>query len=200
MKKLATLILAATIAGAALSGTATAGQQAASALTCRGQTSKQAFLPWLDPANYVLLQNGALESTSGWSLTGGAKLAAGNEPFHVNAAKDASSLVLPSGSSATSPPLCVTLLHPTLRFFALNTGSALSLLQVEAITTIAGLKVAVPIGFLAAGHTWQPTLPLPFLANLLSPIAPTVSFRFTPIGSGSGWRIDDTYVDPYKSG
>ena len=27
----------------------------------------------------------------------------------------------------------------------------------------------------------------------------TVSFRFTPLGNSSGWRVDDVYLDPYKS-
>jgi hypothetical protein len=50
-----------------------------------------------------------------------------------------------------------------------------------------------------AGSSWQPTLPMPFLTNLLAPVSGTVSFRFTPLGPSSGWRIDDVYLDPYKS-
>jgi len=26
-----------------------------------------------------------------------------------------------------------------------------------------------------------------------------VQFRFTPLGAGSGWQIDDVYVGPFKS-
>jgi len=168
------------------------------ALTCTGQTLVRPFLPWVDPADYVLVQNGALESSTGWTLTGGARLVSDNEPWKVNATKDSRALSLPSGSSATSPPLCITLLHPTLRLFAANSGSSLSLLKVEAITNIGGAQIALPIGLLAGG-AWQPTLPLAFLTNLTSPIAGTVQFRFTPVGLGaSGWRIDDVYVDPFK--
>jgi hypothetical protein len=52
---------------------------------------------------------------------------------------------------------------------------------------------------LLAGRAWQPTVPLPFLGGLLSLTQGTVQFRFTPLGAGSGWQIDDVYVDPFKS-
>lgn len=176
---------------------ASAGAPAGAALTCPVQATTKPFLPWLDAGNYTKVQNGALESTSGWTLTGGAKLVTGNEPWKVNVATDSRSLLLPSGSSATSPGLCVTLLHPTLRFFATNTGTATTTLKVEALSTVLGIKTALPIGLLVA-RSWQPTLPIAFLDNLLSPVSGTVQFRFTPVGSNSGWRVDDVYVDPYK--
>jgi hypothetical protein len=196
VKRLLTIPIAAALAATALAGTAAAQP---SALSCSGQSLVQPFLPWLDPAHYVLLPNGALESSSGWKLRNGAKLTAGNEPFHVNTAKDATSLTLPAGSSAISPPMCVTLLHPDLRFFAVNTGSLLSPLEVDVITTIGGLQVTTPAGLVVAGGTWQPTLPLPFLSNLLAPVTGSVSFRFTPLRGGGRWQVDDVYLDPYKS-
>lgn len=197
--RILTVTILAAAALTAATGTSASAASKRVTVACSGQTYSQPFRPWLDPANYVPLQNGALESTSGWKLSNGARLVAGNESYHVHSALDKYSLSLPSGSSATSPPLCMTLLHPDLRFFAINTGSAGSTLKVEAITTLAGVTTTTPIGLLSAAGSWQPTLPLPFLDNLLSPLTGTVAFRFTPIGSGSGWRIDDTYVDPYKS-
>ena len=65
-------------------------------------------------------------------------------------------------------------------------------------------SLALAGGFLlAAGSTWQPTLPVAFLANFTAPPLVTggttsVAFRFTPLGSWSGWKIDDLYVDPFK--
>jgi hypothetical protein len=204
MKTYTSAVLAAlaavALAAAAAVSSASAGTTTAPGLTCSDQIYSQPFLPWLDPANYVLMQNGDLESTSGWELTNGAKLVSGNEPFTVHDPQDRYSLSLPSGSSATTPPLCITLLHPDLRFFAVNTGAQTSTLKVEAITTVDGIQTATPIGLLSAGGSWQPTLPLPFLTNLASPVSGTVSFRFTPVGQLSGWQIDDIYVDPYKSG
>jgi hypothetical protein len=26
----------------------------------------------------------------------------------------------------------------------------------------------------------------------------TVAFRFTPVGAGARWQVDDLYVDPYR--
>jgi hypothetical protein len=176
---------------------ASLGGPAGATLTCPGQTTTKPFVPWLDTANYALVQNGALESTSGWTLTGGAKLVTGNEPWKVNVATDSRSLLLPSGSSATSPALCVTLLHPTLRFFAMNSGAATTTLKVEVLTKVLGLTTVTPVGFVTAG-SWQPTLPLLFLTNLVAPVSGSIQFRFTPVGSNSGWRVDDVYVDPYK--
>ncbi len=174
-----------------------AGGTAQAAVSCPGQTYVKPFLPWLDPASYVLLQNGSLESSAGWTLSGGAKLVAGNEPWRVNRTSDSRSLSLPSGSSATSPPMCVTLFHPTLRFFATNSGLLTTTLRVDMITDVLGLKLTLPIGLVIAG-SWQPTLPFVALESLASPLIGTVQFRFTPMGPLSGWRIDDVYVDPFK--
>jgi hypothetical protein len=187
------------IAGVALAATAAAtASPAGAALSCTGQKYVQPFKPWGDQLSYVQMPNGNLESTSGWTLTGGAAQAAGNEPFHVSGSADQKSLTLPSGSSATTPALCIGLLSPTLRFFATNSGSALVTLKVDAITNVNGIKLTTPVGVLTGG-AWQPTLPLPFLTNLLSLTTGTVQFRFTPVGLGtSGWRIDDVYVDPIK--
>ena len=189
-------------AGAALAGGASAHAAAAAGsggLNCPNQSLSRPFLRWLDPASYVLLQNGSLEKATGWSLTGGAKLIAGNESFSVNSTNDRMSLALPAGSSATSSPMCITLLHPTLRFFVLNSGAPTSVLTVSAIVNLAGLRLPLPVGLVLGGSSWQPTLPLPFLTNLLAPLSGTVSFRFAPLGPSGGWRIDDVYLDPYKS-
>ena len=175
----------------------TSREAAHAALSCPGQTSARPFVPWLDFGNYVAVPNGSFESTSGWSLVNGAAVVSGNEPWKVNRSTDSRSLYLPSGSSATSPPLCVTLLHPTLRFFAANSGPLLTTLRVDAITDVLGIKTTIPIGLVVAG-SWRPTLPLLTVDNLLSPVTGTLQFRFTPVGSNSGWRIDDVYVDPFK--
>ena len=91
--------------------------------------------PSPDPFRYVLAPNGGLESGAAqWKLTGGAKVENGNETFYVGGKTDTKSLYLPSGSSATTRPMCVQLLHPTLRYFAKNRGTpVLSSLLVEAL-------------------------------------------------------------------
>jgi hypothetical protein len=181
--------------------------QPADAFTgCADRALSQPFLRWLDVAHYTLAPNGGLESGSqGWSLSR-AKVVSGNESFYVRGRTDRYSLSLPSGSSAKTGTTCVTLLDPpTVRFFARNTGSLLSTLKVEALyKDIFGTSRAQTLALLVGTSRWQPTLPLPFLATVQHPPLVTdgkvdVAFRFTPLGSLGGWRIDDVYVDPFKA-
>jgi hypothetical protein len=167
---------------------------------------EQPFVRWLDVFSYAQMPNGGLEEgSSGWKLTGGANVVAGNESFYVHSSDDSRSLSLPSGSSATTSTVCTSATSPTLRFFARNTGSLLSTLKVDALYTDAsGQPRSLTVGLLVGGSSWQPTLPIAFLANLLSPPLLTdgtmdVAFRFTPQGVLSGWKLDDVYVDPFKS-
>ena len=172
---------------------------------CGGQTYTQPFLPWLDPASYVLDPGATFDGAlPGWTLTGGAKVVSGNESYSVHGAGESHSLSLPSGSSATSAPICVTLAHPTVRFFARNTGSALSALSVSVrFPTVLG-TATLPVGVVASGSSWQPTLPILILLNVTALVSPNgtipVQFTFAPLLSGGAWQLDDVYVDPYKSG
>ncbi len=181
---------------------AQAGVLVASAPDCDDQVLERPFLPWLDPASYVLVPDGDLSAGgAGWQLSS-ASIAEENEPYQVHGAGPARSVALPPGSSATSPALCVGLLHPTLRFFARNTGTTLGTLRVEVLfEDAAGTVHALQIGQVLGHRAWSPTLPMPVIANLL-PLLPgqrtAVAFRFTPTGPGSSWLIDDVYVDPYR--
>jgi hypothetical protein len=174
---------------------------------CGARPLEQPFLPWLDPANYVLAPNGGFESGSGsWTLAGGATVVSGNESYRVHSSADTHALSLPAGSSATSSAVCVGLLDPTLRLFAANSGSPLSTLKVDVLyNDITGRATSATVGTLPGTASWQPTLPVAFLANLNSlPLVTngttSVAFRFTAQGKLGGWKIDDVYVDPYKGG
>ncbi len=178
--------------------------QAATTTGCDDQPLSRPFLPFLDPALYTPVTDGGFEAGGvGWKLTGGAGVVAGNESFQVGGAADTRSLRLPSGSSATSAPLCIGVLHPTARLFVRNTGLPLSTLAVEAIVTDrTGILSRLPIGVVAAGPAWTPTLPLPILQNLTAALdadgTVDLQLRLTPVGLGGSWQIDDVYVDPYK--
>jgi hypothetical protein len=173
-------------------------------LPCSGQQLSQPFTPWGDFSNYYLVPGGSFEPGSrAWATTGGAKVGAGNEPWHVGGA-GVDSLALPAGGSATSPQTCVSLGSPTLRFFAHSSGtSLLSSLRIGVVfATTAGILHTLPIGAVLPSSTWRPTSPYVFLANLLTPLGPNyrmVAFQFTPQGRGS-WQIDDVYVDPWSKG
>jgi hypothetical protein len=178
---------------------ADAGLLVPSAENCASQTLERPFLRWGDGANYVLAPEGTVEASAGWRLAGAAPVA-GNEHFYVHAPGERTSLSLPAGSSATTAPMCVGIEHPTLRFFARNTGAPLATLVVSVrFQDLLGLRHTLPIGAVLAGREWAPTLPFPVIANLL-PLLPgektPVQFVFTPLGGA--WQIDDVYVDPYR--
>lgn len=178
-------------AATALAALAIAAPQAVAA--CPAQPLDRTFLPWLDPAYYQPAPDSGFEAGGAWSLGGGATVVAGNQPYLPGSW----SLDLPAGSSATTAPICVTVAHPTIRFFARNTGSPLAPLTVTVkFKTLLGVPVELPVGTVVGGADWQPTLPLLLVGNLLSD---EVRFTFTP-SEGSAWRIDDVYVDPYSKG
>jgi hypothetical protein len=182
---------------------ALAGPLVSSATSCDDQQTSTPFTRWGDLANYVLAPNGAAESRADWKLQDGATVAPGNESFYIHAPGDRSSLDVPAGSSATTRAMCVGIEHPTVRLLARNTGSPVSALLVEVLFEDAGGDVhSLPIGAVLGGSSWQPSLPLPVVANLL-PLLPgdhtAVAFRFTPYGNGD-WTIDDVYVDPWRHG
>jgi hypothetical protein len=175
----------------------------ATAAGCAAST-KQAFLAWNDIRWYALAPGGSAESSAGWTLAGGARVVAGNEPFYVTQAGDTSSLALPSGSSATTAEFCVGRDFPTIRLFAANSGSWLSMLKVEILyPTTSGETAAATAGLLVGGSTWLPTraaaLVKPTNALVGADGTMFVRLRFTPLGLQSGWRVDDVYVDPFVS-
>jgi hypothetical protein len=174
----------------------------ASAATCnRRQT--QPFVPWFDQAFYVLTPGGAIEPGSNtWRLARGAAIVSGNEPFHVHASSDGNSLSLPSGSWAMTKKVCLELTDPTIRFFVVNNGSPTAALNVVAYFRdgVGALLGKAPVATLLGTPDWAPTLPIAVLGNGAAPTGTKyVQFRFEPVGSNSGWRIDDVYVDPWFS-
>jgi len=177
----------------------------ASGATCEPRTVTQPFLPWLDPMHYFLMPGGDLESRAGWTFSEGARLVQGNEPFYAHSANDRRSLLLPSGASARTSAICVDSDEPTMRFFVRNTGSPLSVLAVEARvhTTVLGVTAttSLPLGVvLGTQQAWQPSLPVLFELSLNQVLGgtTTVDFRFTALGLGGKWQVDDIYVDPFK--
>jgi hypothetical protein len=164
-----------------------------------GSTLTQPFAPWGDGANYTLVPGGSFESGS-WSLTGGAKVVAGNEPFFVGSSRDTHSLLLPAGSTATSPAMCVGALNPTLRLFGKSASSSTPLSVTVLTKNLLGTLTVLGVGVVYQGQTtWRPTPIGLFLQSLpaLLTNTTTVSFRFAPVGGS--WTIDDAYVDPFLS-
>jgi hypothetical protein len=156
---------------------------------CAAQPLDRTFLPWLDAAWYEAAPDGALEAGgAGWTLAGGAAVVNGNDPYEPGT----SALSLPAGASATTPPVCVDLAHPTLRFFA--RGGSGPLVVTALFRDALGLQHELPVGTLVAGGDWAPSPVLAIVGNLLSS---QVTFRFVSAGT---WRVDDVFVDPYSKG
>jgi len=191
------ILLAGVLASLTLARGAQAGLLTPLVGGCAGQEFTQPFLPWLDPASYVLAGDGGFESNaSGWTLRGGAAVVSGNEPWRVRAAADGHSLSLPAGAQATSPASCIGLLYPTTRFFARGSGGTL---KVDARVTVGGVSTSVPVGLVIPGESFSPTLPLPLLANLTAPLAgssASVALTFTALDGAV--QLDDVYIDPFK--
>jgi hypothetical protein len=195
----AAVAVAAVGVAAAIPSSATAGLLAADAANCSEQAFSQPFLPFADPASYTLQPGGDFEPGSpAWDLTAGAGDATVNEPWTVTDEMDGHSLTLSTGSSATSPSICVGIEHPDIRFFT-RASSTLATLKVEVLYLDgAGNTQSLQIGTVSGNTGWAPTLQMPIVANLLSllPGSKTpVAFRLTAV-SGS-WKVDDFYVDPY---
>jgi hypothetical protein len=98
--------------------------------------------------------------------------------------------------------VCIGVEHPTLRFFARNTGDRTSGLTVSVVyRDLQGARRSLPVGVVYAGSDWAPTPVVPVVVNLLSLLGDQqVAFRFSAGDSRGEWTIDDVYVDPYKKG
>ena len=187
-------------AGALWAGAAPATAAAATPAVCVTPKFSQVFLPWRDSALYTLSPGGDFETgLSGWTLSGGARTVAGNETFYVGGARDRLSLSLRAGATAVSAPMCIDRTYPSFRFFARNTGSATSDLRVEVLWQESGATRRSDARLdKKAGALWTPvsSLRLPSGALSTGTLEP-VTFRFTAVGAGGAWQIDDLYVDPY---
>jgi hypothetical protein len=202
MTRAALTLAAAITTTAAVAAPAHAGILTRSATDCGDPVLTQPFKSWSDSSYYKLVSDGGFESgADGWALAGGAKIVAGNATQHVGGKDDDQSLLLPAGSSAVSPPVCVGLNEPTMRYFAKKNSGLLSTLTVSVQVQLQlGVWVTLPVG-VDLGGNWHPSLPSLVVANLLPLFPPdmtAVRFKFAPLLGGS-WQIDDVYVDPRMS-
>jgi len=191
----------------AFAGTASAKEAdttSESRATCVAPLIEQPFLSFDDERDYVLAPGGSFEDSllAGWSLEGGAGIAAGNEPFNVRGLSDSNSLVLPAGASATSPTMCVDLHWPTLRFVARQTGEKDAELEVEVLYPEADEKHATWHGakkFKAKRKDgWGLTEDVKLSPDRGGKFAGgrPVALRFTNTSDQGSWQIDNVYVDP----
>jgi hypothetical protein len=201
-------VLASAFMAAVIAAVAVPAASARSTLLGLGGSScpssgTQIFANWGDTASYFLAPNGGVESGStGWSLGGGASVISGNEPF---LASGSHALSLPSGSSATSPVICIGPNDPYVRLFGSDSDGVDGGLHVRVtwyglLNMVLGITDYTTYG---PGHGWDALSKLNSSGggNVLIPLLGSTSARiqFTPLGAGSRWQVDDLYVDPWGS-
>ena len=156
----------------------------------------QVFKPWADSSYYMLTPGGSFESGApSWSLSGGAKIVAGNESFFLNAKTDSKSLYMPAGSTATTPTMCFAAGDWHMRFVGKGTGRVRVTVMVPSLL---GLVSVLDGGTVRPGSTWAPSPKVSLLLTNVGGLLTTkaIALRFTAMDSAS--QIDDVYLDPFK--
>lgn len=155
------------------------------------------FAPWSDYANYAFSPDGGFESGgSGWSLSG-ARVVSGNESFYIHSKYDSRSLSVPSGASATSPLMCISLLSGKMRFVARGDTGAKVRVQIIYRGLLSSVLGILDGGTYSVGGGWKPSPEVGMLGGVLPLLTTGVQFRFT--ASNGAVVIDDVYLDPMKS-
>jgi hypothetical protein len=156
------------------------------------------FAPWGDRSGYYFARNGGFESGSaGWTLTGGASVVSGDEPWNLSGAGSHSVLV-PAGGSA-SINVCYGLTYPAIRFFVAGHGAPATVHVRVVAHGLLGVLAVLDGGRFTAGNGWAPS---PKLSTLLSALgaplgAKSLELQLT-VESGSA-NFDDLFVDPFLS-
>ncbi|HWB23610.1 MAG TPA: hypothetical protein VG652_12080 [Gaiellaceae bacterium] len=155
------------------------------------------FSPWGDERSYYFTASGGFESGApGWTLTGGAQVVPGNDPFYLHGRADNSSLLLPSGATATSPSLCFGLLDPGLRFVAVSPSGTGSVHVQLVAHGLLGVLSVIDGGTVQVGSTWAPTTVFSTLGSQLDVPVGTKTIQVVLTSSGDV-QIDDLYIDPF---
>jgi hypothetical protein len=200
---LVTLCGVAIIASAATASKARAGLLGASTSAYCDPTATQTFAPFGDSSYYASLYNGGFENGSlGWALSGGANVVSGNEPYYLSGSRsDSHSLYLPAGSSAYSATVCFAFADWHLRFMAKRLSGSGGLHVQVIVPSVLGLLTVLDGGTVYGNGTWAPSPRMELLLCNVTSLLGTkaVAFRFTPVGSGTAYQMDDVYLDPWKS-
>ncbi len=108
------MLLCLSAAPALAGGLTETTREATGAAVCPGQSFSQPFSALGDYNYYTLVPGSEFNNPpEGWELRGGAQVVSTTVPNGSGGA----ALDLPSGSSAVSPPVCVTLRYPSARVY-----------------------------------------------------------------------------------
>lgn len=166
-------------------------------LACPDPTT-QPFKAWSDFAQYAQVPDGGFEAgASGWKLAGGAKVVAGNEPFYLRSKSDRWSLSLPAGSTATSPPMCISLLSSKMRFVAGGSKGSVKV-QVQYRGLLSSVLGILDGGTVSSNGVWAPSPSVGMLGGVLPLLTQSVQFKF--VATSGSLQVDDVFLDPWKIG
>jgi hypothetical protein len=158
---------------------------------CNNAPLSQPFAQWGDSSSYELAPGGDFESIpTTWTLSGGASIVSGSEPYAVTGTLGQYSLSLPSGASATSPSTCVDAAYPTMRMFVGGTGTVAVAVDYSGIV--------IPTGLAVASGNWVPTAPMltgSAIAGALN--GGTAQVSLVLIGLTGSPQVDDVFIDPW---
>jgi len=89
-----------------------------------------------------------------------------------------------------------------MRFLMRNAGSSSGKLRVQVIvpSLLGGLLTILDGGTVNGNGTWAPSPRLGLLLSNVTGLIGTraVAFKFTPVGLGAAYQLDDVYLDPWK--
>jgi hypothetical protein len=157
----------------------------------------QPFAPWNDDAFYAAVPDGGFEAgAAGWKLSGGAAVVGENEPFFVGSASDSSSLRLPKGSSATTPPMCIGLMSSKMRFFVGGPAGSTVKVQVLYNGPVSSVLGIFDGGTVPSDGVWTPSPSISMLGGVVPLLTQSVQFRF--VATAGTTQIDDVFLDPWK--
>lgn len=193
--------LAVMVASMAVLGAGAPAQAGTYYNVCGQRTTSQPFVAQGDFNEYFLPQGSTFEtaSPSGW-VTSKASIVTGNEPFFLTGNRsDTRSLGINDGGSAVTEVICIAAGEDSVRFAYRGPGVQGASLRVD-ITVISALgtaSTAYSVSDSAADWKISPRLPIPNLVDYTG--AQSLIVRFTDTGSSAPWRIDDVFVDPWRT-
>jgi hypothetical protein len=165
---------------------------------CQYGNYHESFAGWGDFSSYVLTPGGSFEGSNPWTLAGGAQVVSGNEPFYLNSPSDSHSLLLPAGATATSVPICLGILDPTLRLVGQSSDG--SPLHVDVYASgVLGLVKLPDSANIGLSTSWDASstqvLTLQNILALTNLGTTSIVLKFSSTGSATD-QIDDVYLDP----
>jgi hypothetical protein len=202
--RLMRVLTAAALAVAALGAGAGSVLAYGPATACTSPALATVFAPWGDTANYFQVSNGGFENGStDWALTGSATIVGTNEPWKVAGASDSHSLNLAGNGAAESRTFCVSKGQDVIRLFVANPHVSGAILHVDTTVVNPDNGYVGTSAFDVNGDpnapAWAPTIALKIPALFNGSGMENLTLRFSLRGSSASWKIDDVFVDPFKS-